>query len=132
MSELVSFPAARRTARANLAAAWLEGGALQIYSADQPVDADQPIDAQTLLAVFTLPDPIGAVEDGVLTGAAIDPAMIAADGGAAWARAVDSQGATVADFSVGLDGSGHAVILDNLSLVTGAVVTLTSFVYAEG
>ena len=133
MSEVIAFAVARQTARANLMGAWLEGGELRVYSAPVPADPDSEIDTQILLATFALPDPIGEiVEGGVLTAAAIDPAMIAADGIAAWARAVDSAGVTIADFAVGLDGSGHALLLDNLSLMTGAIVTVTSFVYAEG
>lgn len=132
MSDVIALADARRDARANLTLSWLEGGALRVYSAPVPETPDTAIDTQTLLVEFPLPDPFGTVEDGVLTAETIAPAMIAAEGTAAWARAVDAAGEIVADFSVGLTDSGEAVEIDNLSLVSGAIVTVTSFVYAEG
>ncbi|CAK0748439.1 conserved hypothetical protein [Gammaproteobacteria bacterium] len=131
MSNLVGFSTARKTARCSLINAWLSGGTLKIYAAPKPADADTAITTQTLLATFTIPDPSGTVTNGVLTGTNLDAAMIVADGTAAWARALDSAGVTIADFDMGLTGSGAAVTVDNLSLIAGALVSEVSFALAE-
>lgn len=134
MSDVIRFSAARRTSRAELHASWLDGGTLVIYDAGSgvPTDAGEAISDQTALVTFDLPNPIGDVTDGVLTGDAIDAALIAASGTPAFARAYDSLDVAIADYDVGLSESGEAVELDNLSLVEGAYATVTSFAVTEG
>lgn len=132
MSDLIRFAAARRTARAELHAVWLDGGTLAVYTAPVPADADTAITTQTKLVEFELPDPSGEVEDGVLTADTIAAALNLATGTAAWARARDALGAVVGDYDVGAVGSGAAIEMDNLSLVSGSLSTITSFVVTEG
>lgn len=132
MSDLIRFADARRTARAELHAAWLDGGTLVAYDAPVPADADTALTTQTALVTFDLPDPAGEVTDGVLTVGEIDTALIAASGTAAWMRAYDATDAVVGDYDVGGVGSGAAVEMDNLALVEGGYATVISFVIDEG
>lgn len=132
MSDLIGFASARRTARANQHAGWLAGGTLVVYDAPRPADADAARTTQTALVTLDLPAPFGAASDGVLTAAAIATALVAATGTAAWARAYDSAGDVVGDYSVGGVGSGAAIELDNLSLVEGGYATVVSYVVTEG
>ncbi|MDS4020677.1 MAG: hypothetical protein RKR03_09265 [Candidatus Competibacter sp.] len=132
MNDLIRFATARRSARAGLHGAWLDGGTLKVYSAPVPADADTAITSQTLLAAFDLPDPFGDEDDGVLTAATIPAALNLATGTAAWARAFDALGAAIGDYDVGATGSGAAVEMDNLSVVSGSLSAITSFVVTEG
>lgn len=132
MSNLIRFAAARRTFRGALHAAWLDGGTLEVYTEPVPAGADTAITTQTKLVEFDLPDPAGAVSDGVFTGAAVPGALSLANGAAAWARARDAIGAAVGDYDVGAVGSGEAIEMDNLSIVAGSLSTITSFVVTEG
>lgn len=132
MSNVLGFATARKTSRGTLLAGWLDGGAIHVYTAPRPDDADTAITTQTLLVTFTLPDPAASVSDGVLTGNAIETALIAETGTAAWARFADSAAATIGDGDVGLEDSGAFVELDNLSLVEGGYCSVVSFSIAEG
>ena len=132
MSNVLGFATARKTSRGTLLAGWLDGGELQVYTAPRPADADTAITTQTLLVTFTLPDPAAAVSDGVLTGNAIDAAMITETGTAFWARLLDSTAATVGDCDVGIEDSGAFVELDALSLVVGGNCLVTSWGITEG
>lgn len=127
----IGFAVARRTARANLVDGWLDGATLGIYDGTRPADADTAITTQTLLAEFTLPNPAGSVTDGVFTGDAITEVTVSNTGTAAWARAIDSADAVIADLEVGTTGSGSAIEINSVSLVTGSDIGITSFVITE-
>lgn len=132
MSNVIRFSAARRTSRANLHMGWLDGGTLEVYTAPVPANADVAISSQTLLTTHAIPDPAGTVSDGVFTAADFESALNVADGTAAWARAKDSGGVVIGDYDCGAAGSGAAIIIDNLGLVSGSLSTVTSFTIAEG
>ena len=91
------FATARRQSRAQLFASWLDGGQLEAYTAPVPDHAGIAITTQTRMAVFTLPNPVGEVADGVITGDAIAPAVALAGGDVAFVRAVDAAGNAIAD-----------------------------------
>ena len=131
MSNLLGFATARRTSRGELLAGWLAGGEIRLYTSARPADADTALTSQTLLVTFEVPTPAGTVTAGVFTGAAIDQAMVAADGTPAFARLVDSSGTVIGDADVGVTGSGAFVQLDNLSLAQGGYVSVTSFGITE-
>ncbi len=132
MSNFLDFTTARKTSRGTLLAGWLDGGAVRVYTASRPANADTAISTQTLLVTFTLPDPSASVSNGVLTGNAIEAAMVAETGTAAWARIVDSDETTIGDCDVGLEESGAFIELDNLSLAEGGYCSVVSFSITEG
>lgn len=133
MSNLVRFATPRKSSRSNLLIGWLSGGSLTLYSGTPTESADDALSDQVELVAFgPLPDPAGTTTDGVFVLASgTDPALVSTTGTPDFARGRDSTGATVGDFDVGAPGSGAAIILDNLNLVAGALVSLVSFAIAE-
>jgi hypothetical protein len=122
-----------RNARLDAITAAIDGGAgaglLRIYDGSRPATGGA---ATTLLAELTLSDPCApSAAAGVLTFSAItDDAAANATGTATWGRFVTSAGTFVLDCSVGTAGTD--VILNTASIVTGAVVSVTSAVITEG
>lgn len=135
-TDYLGFALARKTSRAELLNTWLSSGGLKLYDGTRPTDADTAISTQNLLSTITLVDPAGTVEDDVFTANVddLEPALITSTGTktASWARALDSSSGTICDLDVGLSGSGAAIILDNLSLVEGGLVSVLSFTITEG
>ena len=87
----------------------------------------------TLLAILTCSDPCGTVSSGQLTFSAItaeDAAL--ADGTAGYARITTSADVTVADLEVGGTGSGKDIILNNVNIVLGGEVSISSGTITEG
>lgn len=137
MSDQIRYPKARRQATAQLRALWLSGGSLKLYTEPTPAansipSADVALSGQTLLAIYALPDPLGDVIDGIITAATIAAAINLDNGTPKFGRAVDSSGAIVGDFDVGVVGSGEAIEVDNLNFTAGSLSTITSFVIVEG
>lgn len=131
MSNVMGFATARKTSRAELVLSWLDGGEVRIYDGTRPTNADTAIGSQELLITLELDDPAGTVTNGVFTAAAIAQTLITTAGTAAWARVVDSTGATIFDADVGLEDSGDLIEIDNVSLVEGAYCTVISFTLTE-
>lgn len=107
-----------------------DNGYLRIYDGTQPATADTAISTQTLLAelrfnVTAAP----AASNGVLTFNAITQDSSANNTGtASWFRALASDGTTVLfDGAVGTSGSDMNIA--TTSIVAGAIVGVTSFVY---
>ena len=135
MSNTVRLATARKTARANLMITWCDAATLALYDAPVPADADTAISTQTKLAEFTLPTtPSGTVTDGVFALASgTDPAVILATGTPAFGRMSDSAGVVISDCDdIGLTDSGAAIEIDTLSLVAGAMLTLSRYEHSEG
>lgn len=132
MSDLIRFSATRRTARAALHGAWLDGGALKLYTTPVPAGADTALTSQTLLAVFEMPDPAGSASGGAFAADTVPAALALDTGSVAFGRAFDSAGTVIGDYDAGAVGSGAAIEMDNLALVAGSLATITSFVVTEG
>lgn len=133
MSTLLTFATARKTARANLLAGWLDGGTFKVYSSPRPAAPDDGIGAATLLCTFTFADSAGTVTAGVWTADPLpEPALIVADGAAVWGRAVDRGGVVIGDFSVGATGSRAFLEVTNAALVTGFSAICTACAITEG
>lgn len=132
MSDYIDFTTARKTSRANLVAGWVAGGTLRLYTGTRPASADDAVTDQTLLVEFDIPDPSGTVSGGVWTGAAVSPAMIAADGTPTWGRYADALDVDICDADVGTTGSGAAIIVDNANFVEGAMATIVGQTITEG
>ena len=131
-TDVVGFTTARLTTRAELLAAWLAGGSLNLYGTPRPATNGGSITTQTLLATIPLDDPAGEVENGVFEATLPDDVLALATGNAIWARLLDADDAVIADLDVGLNDSAAAVWLDNLALTEGALLTVTRFAIAEG
>lgn len=104
-------------------------GKLRIYDGTRPTTGGT---VTTLLAEVTLNDPSFTVSSGVLT-LVTSPALsgtAVATGTASWARLVDSADTFVMDLSVGT--SGQDINLATTSIVTSAVVQITSGTITEG
>lgn len=107
-------------------------GTLKLYSGTRPATG-AAVTTQTLLATLTFSDPCGTVSNGVLTFSAITADTSAdADGTATWARIADSDGTFVADLDVGATGSGKDIILNNVNIVAGGEVSISSASITEG
>lgn len=107
-----------------------DNGYLRIYDGTQPTNADTAIGAQVLLAELRFnADAAPAASNGVLTFNAITQDSSANNTGtASWFRALKSDGSTVLfDGSVGTTGSDMNIA--TVSIVAGAIVGVTSFVY---
>jgi len=101
-------------------------GKIRIYSGTKPAGPDTAITSQTLLAEFTLSDPVAAAaSNGVktLSGTPKTTTGLAA-GTAAWFRAVDSNNVAEIDGTVGT--SGADLILNTLTVSVGLNLELTS------
>jgi hypothetical protein len=106
---------------------------LRIYTGSQPADPDTAIGAVTLLAEHICNGTAfaGAASGGVLTASAIANATATGTGTAAWFRVWKSNGTTpVFDGTVGTATSD--LILDNTSINTGQVVSITALTRTAG
>jgi hypothetical protein len=109
-----------------LSAAWgerFDGGTLEIRTSG----------GTTLLATITLPTPAfgspstGSVaKSGVWQATGVD---VPGGGNAAVGRLISSDTTEVAEVSVGL--SGTDMIIDDVAIVSGATVTITTFTYTS-
>ena len=107
-----------------------DNGYLRIYDGTQPATADTAITTQVLLAELRFNATAApAASNGVLTFNAITQDSNANNTGtASWFRALKSDGSTVLfDGSVGTSGSDMSIA--TTSIVAGAIVGVTSFVY---
>ena len=115
---------------ANAADGGTGAATLTFYDGTQPATGGAATNA---LAVVTMADPaFAAPSGGSMSANAIATANITASGTATWARLADSAGTFVADFSVGATGSGADIELDNISLVAGGTIDVSSFTITEG
>ena len=107
-----------------------DNGYLRIYDGTQPATADTAITTQVLLAELRFNTTAApAASNGVLTFNAITQDSSANNTGtASWFRALKSDGSTALfDGSVGTSGSD--INIATTSIVDGAVVGVSSFVY---
>jgi len=117
-------------AEADALSVLLDNGYLRIYDGTQPANADTAISTQTLLAELRFnTDAAPSAVAGVLTFNAITQDSSANNTGtASWFRALKSDGSTALfDGSVGTSGSD--INIATTSIVAGAIVGVTSFVY---
>jgi hypothetical protein len=132
MSNIVSFTNARRSTVATTRMGWMASGFIDIYTTPRPSTADTAISTQTKLVRFVFKSPAGTVSNGVITASAIDPALNLGTGTAVFARLLDSSEVVICDGDCGATGSGAFVELDSVSIVAGAMSTITAFSLTEG
>lgn len=134
MSAPVTFSSPVKTARANAYVNQLAGGYLIIYTegSSAPANADIAISDQVALIRFDLSSPAGSVTNGVFTCDSIAPQMALESGIAFFARGYTSGDAAVCDLSVGAQGSGSAVEINDINIIQGGYNMIVSFNIAEG
>lgn len=117
-------------AQADALATQLNNGYLRIYSGTKPATADTALSGQTLLAELRFNATAApAASAGVLTFNAITQDSSAdATGTASFFRALQSNGTSVVmDGTVGTSGAN--LNLGTVSIVAGAIVSVTSFTH---
>lgn len=100
---------------------------IDVRTGSQPASANDAATG-TILATFTLADPaFGAAANGVATLAGTPRTTTGlAAGTAGWFRALDSDGNTVFDGSVGAEGSGAQLELNTTTISVGVDVSITA------
>ena len=129
MSNIANLSDTAANAEANALAPLLNGGFIELYTGVQPANANTPLSGNTLLATLTFGNPaFGAAAAGVITANAIASGTAAATGTATFGRLYKSDGTTVVmDVTVGTSGAG--INLNTTSIVTGGLVSVTSFTH---
>ena len=119
---------ATRNAALNARTALYNTGTIKIYSGTRPATPDTALSGNALLVTLTFgATAYGAAASGVATANAITSGVAAATGTASFARAFKSDGVTaIADLDCGIAASGKEIILDTLSIVTGATVSCSA------
>ena len=126
---------------ANTIRSALAGGIMDIYyclPANKPATLLTAIGQNhTKIASFTLPSPAGTVTDNVFTFGAIDPATVLVNvpnpvGYSFFARlSAANYNYSVMDLDVGPNGSGAAILLDNMVFTQGQSLSISSIVVTE-
>lgn len=129
MSNIANLSDAAANAEANALAPLLNGGFIELYTGAQPANANTALSGNTLLATLTFGNPaFGAAAASVITANAIASGTAVATGTATFARLYKSDGSTVVmDCTVGTTGA--AINLNTTSIVTGGLVSITSFTH---
>lgn len=131
MNNLLGYAVTRKQTRCALLETWLSEGSIDLMDGTRRATPETAITTQTVLATFTLAAVAGTATNGVFTGALPDATLVLADGSPTWAVVKDSSGNPVFDCDAGGDGSGAVIEMPNTNLVTGALVSITSFSLAE-
>jgi len=98
---------------------------MQIYTASKPATPGEAISSQTLIGTVPLQSPAGTVTGGKLVLATpIEEDNAPASGEVAWGRLFDGTDTWVADFDIGLTGSGATFELNFLSIYQGGIIRI--------
>ena len=130
----IGFSTAVRNAMMDAITAQAGGGAiLRLYTGTRPATG-AAITSQVLLGSLTCGTPLApAAVDGVLTFNAIAEDTSADNTGTCtWARLVTSGGTFVADFSVGVVGSGQDVEINSVEISAGQLIQAASATLTAG
>ena len=105
-----------------------DGARAEVYDGARPVFAGTP--GGHLLVTIALVEPIGTIQDGVLTLMPTEEVMITATGQATWARIVNGEGGIAWDCDVSdLNGTGE-LRLPSTTLYAGGFTRIVSGVIA--
>lgn len=129
MSNVANLSNTSANAEANALAPLMNSGTIQVFSGTQPVNANTALSGNTLLATLTFgATAFGSAVAGVITANAITSGTAVATGTATFARIYETDGTTaVMDVQVGT--SGAYINLNTVSIVTGGLVSVTSFAH---
>lgn len=118
---------ALRTKQADDFADLWDGGTIEIRTGTQPADPDSAASG-TLLVTITLPSPaFGSAATGIVSKTGLWSATAVATNTAGWARFKNVGGTRTFDVSVG--ESAADMIIDDDAIVSGGLVTVTSFTF---
>ncbi len=119
---------ALRTAQADAFAGLWDGGTIQIRTGGQPADPASAASG-TLLATISLPTPaFGAAAAGVVSKTGTWTGTAVATNTAGWARFISADSLKTFDVSIS-EGSPTDLEIDDDAIVTGNVVTVTTFTF---
>ena len=105
-----------------------DGAWAEVYDGVRPVLGGAPVGE--LLVAIALAEPLGTIQDGVLTLTPTEEVMIAVTGQAIWARIVNGEGAVAWDCDVSdLNGAGE-LRLPSTTLYAGGFTRIVSGVIA--
>lgn len=130
MSNIVNLSDTAAETEANALAPLMNSGTIELYTGTQPANANTALSGNTLLATLTFGSPAfgSAASGGIITANAITSGTAVATGTATFARIYKSDGTTVVmDATVGTSGAG--LNLNTTSIVTGGLVSVTSFTH---
>lgn len=116
-------------AQANALGALADGGFVDIYDGDQPVDGDDELTGQTLGVTLALGSPAFAPAAlGIITANPIASALIMNDIVAKWGRVYRADHATkVMDISVGVSDAN--LIVRTTTFVRGVLLSCSGFTH---
>jgi len=118
-----------RTAQAGAIKTAFDGGKLQIRTGAQPADPDSAASG-TLLVEIDLPTPaFAAAAGGATAKTGTWQGIAVATDVAGWARFISADTTKNFDVSITEGGGGGDLIIDDEDVVTGSVVTCTTFTY---
>lgn len=119
--------AARNAAIAPVGAL-LNGGTIEIRTGSQPATPGTAATGTVLGTLTLAATAFGSPSTGVITAAAITGDSSAdASGTAGWFRAYDSSTNAVIDGSITATGGGGDMTLDNVAVVAGGTINMTSW-----
>lgn len=126
-----------RTAQAELVRTAFDAaatpGKFKFYTGTTPATG-AAITTETLLGTLVMSYPCApAASAGAFTFSAITSDNSAdASGTIGWARGTDGGDAFVADFTVGIAGSGADIIVNSTTVVAGGTISMSSATYTQG
>ena len=124
----IRYTTAVKNARMVATAAKIDAGSgnakLIVYTGTAPA-SNGAVTYQEKLAEFTLQKPATSISFGVMTALIDGRATVLKDGRIGWVRLVDGDGVAVADYDVGLAGSGADLILATLDVNKDSALELS-------
>ena len=130
MNDLIGYAAPVKIARAGATLSALDShtaAAKILVCSGEPRSGLAAALPDAVLVSFELPKPAGFVNDAAeLVLGNIPDAMITAAGTAAWAQLQTGSGVPIANLSVGLPGSGAAIMLSSVALDAGSLLRITA------
>ena len=127
----IRYATAVKNARMVATAAKIDAGSgnakLIVYTGTVPA-SNGAVTYQEKLAEFTLQKPATSISFGVMTALIDGRATVIKDGRIGWVRLVDGDGVAVADYDVGLSGSGADLILATLDVNKDSALEASSAV----
>ena len=124
----IRYATSVKNARMVATAAKIDAGSgsakLIFYTGTAPA-SNGAVTYQEKLAEFTLQKPATSISFGVMTALIDGRATVLKDGRIGWVRLVDGDGVAVADYDVGLAGSGADLILATLDVNKDSALELS-------